>query len=378
MSEAKNLEGHIKFLLCVVADTRKDKDVTRIIEDCIGFSPADVKCVGPSSSSGIHVVECMVDKSRIDAAFYDRLRASEQIAVISDQLSEELYPDILSAASDVENRMRQLLIYVPDMVDGYAEMFLQHDLPKNLMTRSKTPGVAAVVKSGKIDALYSKLTMEHMINILGHDLSWSSYNIDKDDIIGIIDECSTIDDVKRRIMERYQHDNVWGVISRNVLEVSVSWSNIRKELMSVKDIRNRCAHFRAVREADLARIKANRDYILSHTKLKRSISQTEMSSLAYAAKMFNKSIVGDIVQPVWDIQKILENAGGLTSIRNSVMAANNVITNAIVPNLLNSQSYVLSMLPPLGINDKNGECYQGESDNSDDTDENGRRGDNNG
>ena len=143
-----------------------------------------------------------------------------KIGILSDSSSRERAEEVFSAVYEVEIQLRKLLLYLPDLVETYCDILLQHGKYLDKCKSKDTENNLIFKKN--LDTLVSYLTLGEIIEILGYDFSWSSHQPTASDLNELLNSSSSFDDFKTKFNEKGKVTLVWDVITKEVLRKDLS------------------------------------------------------------------------------------------------------------------------------------------------------------
>lgn len=296
------------------------EDVVRIFKSELDISN-DKRDASDRDMKGTFLVHVDIESDKLDRSFYQTIMQSELVALSYDPSNKKIRDDILDHVSIVEHNLRKLLLNISDVVEDYFKYF-----DKTLAKDFSNSGT--LVKAGYTDPITSYLTLDEAINILSLDLSsWSNRKLSADDLLELVQECETIDDIKDVLKKRLATNTIWDQIDKYILKKGTNWEDLRADLDKLKKIRNKAAHFRVVTQSDLIDIKKLAKTITTRTQksaaptttdlvgLQKIISEQLKPSLAYSkiisqqlqltSSSYQKAIV-DSMKPTAPLQEILK------------------------------------------------------------------------
>ena len=221
---------------------------------------------------------------QIGPQIYANINKSLKIGILSDSSSRERAEEVFRAVYEVEIQLRKLLLYLPDLVETYYDILLQHGkyLDK---CKSKDTENSLIFKKN-LDTLVSYLTLGEIIEILGYDFSWSSHQPTASDLNELLNSSSSFDDFKTKFNEKGKVTLVWDVITKEVLRKDLSWEDMKDKLSNLKKYRDAAAHHNHFTEKKKeAAIKLAKE-VEEYVKPLAPLSSKQQAQL----KTFNKQI----------------------------------------------------------------------------------------
>ena len=173
---------------------------------------------------------------QIDPQIYVKINENLKIGILSDSSSRERAEEVFKAVYEVEIQLRKLLLYLPDLVETYYDILLQHgkylDKCKSKDTENN------LIFKNNLETLVSYLTLGEIIEILGYDFSWSSHQLTANDLNKLLNSSSSFDDFKAKCRVII----IWDVIAKEILQKDISWKDMNIKLNKLKEYRDAAAH----------------------------------------------------------------------------------------------------------------------------------------
>lgn len=221
---------------------------------------------------------------RIDPQIYANINKSLKIGILSDSSSRKRAEEVFKAIYEVEIQLRKLLLYLPDLVETYYDILLQHgkylDKCKSKDTENN------LIFKNNLETLVSYLTLGEIIEILGYDFSWSSRQLTVSDLNELLSSSSSFDDLKTKFSEKCKAIIIWDVIAKEILQKDISWKDMKDKLSNLKKHRDAAAHHNHFTEKKKeAAIKLAKE-VEEYVKPSAPLSSEQQAQL----KTFNKQI----------------------------------------------------------------------------------------
>ena len=180
--------------------------------------------------------------------------------------------------------MRKLLLYLPDLVEMYYDILLQHGKYLDKCKSKDTENNLIFKKN--LDTLVSYLTLGEIIEILRYDFSWSSHQLTADDLNELLNRSSSFEDFKAKFGEKCRAIIIWDVIAKEILQKDISWKDMKIKLNKLKEYRDAAAHHNHFTEKKKeAAIKLAKE-VEEYVKPLAPLSSKQQAQL----KTFNKQI----------------------------------------------------------------------------------------
>ena len=276
---------------------------------------------------------------QIDPQIYANIHKSLEIGILSDSSSRERAEEVFRAVYEVEIQLRKLLLYLPDLVETYYDILLQHGkyLDK---CKSKDTENSLIFKKN-LDTLVSYLTLGEIIEILGYDFSWSSRQLTANDIKDLLSNSNSFDDFKKQVTNKSSITLVWDVIADEILQNSLPWEDIKKKLSELKKYRDAAAHHNHFTE------KKKINAIELAKKIEKDIKLPAKSSLSPEQQAQLQILGEQIANSLQSIQKIYFNTETLRQLAEYQQSlASNVIKNFSTPSYLKNFGEILNKTYP--------------------------------
>lgn len=264
---------------------------------------------------------------QIDPQIYVKINENLKIGILSDSSSRERAEEVFRAVYEVEIQLRKLLLYLPDLVETYYDILLQHGkyLDK---CKSKDTENSLIFKKN-LDTLVSYLTLGEIIEILGYDFSWSSRQLTANDIKDLLSNSNSFDDFKKQVTNKSSITLVWDVIADEILQNSLPWEDIKKKLSELKKYRDAAAHHNHFIE------KKKESAIKLAEEIKKDIKLPAKLSLSPEQQAQLQILGGQIVDSLKNIQNIYFNTEAIRQVAEYQQSlVSNMIKNFSTPSCL--------------------------------------------
>lgn len=193
---------------------------------------------------GYSIIRLYIDTEEMTDDFYEKIRQSQNIALLSDgALGRRNREAALKNISDIENKLRKMLMYASDKIDRFEPLFSIDSATKQRLPKG-------IIARGDIDPLMSYLTFGGMIQLLQLDLALSDKNTSMRDLVEMITSAESLVALQASLKVKIEHRRVWDVIASTVLKQPVTWGAVADDLKKLKEFRNAAAHFRCVTRRD--------------------------------------------------------------------------------------------------------------------------------
>lgn len=177
---------------------------------------------------------------QIDPQIYVKINENLKIGILSDSSSRKRAEEVFKAVYEVEIQLRKLLLYLPDLIEAYYDILLQHgkylDKCKSKDTENN------LIFKNNLETLVSYLTLGEIIEILGYDFSWSSRQLTASNLNELLSSSSSFDDLKTKFSEKCKAIIIWDVIAKEILQKDISWKDMKIKLNNLKEYRDAAAH----------------------------------------------------------------------------------------------------------------------------------------
>lgn len=213
---------------------------------------------------------------------YAKIKDSPDIAIMGDSLSRERIAAVLDRIYDVETLLRKLLLHAYDLIDTFFEVFSASKYTKDFRNSK------CVTRRGSLNPITSHLTLGEMKDILGVDLSWSKREaISAQELHELLQSVSDVESLKSEFATKVKAQTVWDVIAENVLKTKTTWTDVHSELKSLKEFRDKSAHYQVITEREKEKLIQKADELLTLLNPpKRKLTKTEQANLSSAAQAF--------------------------------------------------------------------------------------------
>ncbi|MBF1030607.1 MAG: hypothetical protein HXL03_00495 [Candidatus Nanosynbacter sp.] len=255
---------------------------------------------------------------QIDPQIYVKINENLKIGILSDSSSRKRAEEVFKAVYEVEIQLRKLLLYLPDLIEAYYDILLQHGKYLDKCKSKDTENNLIFKKN--LDTLVSYLTLGEIIEILGYDFSWYSHQLTANDLNELLNNSSSFDDFKAKFGEKCKAIIIWDVIAKEILQKDISWKDMKIKLNKLKEYRDAAAHHNHFIEKKKESAIKLAEEIKKDIKLpaKLSLSPEQQAQL----QILNKQIV--------DSLKSVQNAYFNTeAIRQVVEYQQSLVSNVI-------------------------------------------------
>ena len=264
---------------------------------------------------------------QIDPQIYVKINENLKIGILSDSSSRKRAEEVFKAVYEAEIQLRKLLLYLPDLIEAYYDILLQHgkylDKCKSKDTENN------LIFKNNLETLVSYLTLGEVIEILGYDFSWSSRQLTVSDLNELLSSSSSFDDLKTKFSEKYRAIIIWDVIAKEILQKDISWKDMKIKLNKLKEYRDAAAHHNHFIEKKKESAIKLAEEIEKDIKLpaKLSLSPEQQAQL----QILNKQIVDSLK----NIQNIYFNTEVIRQVAEYQQSlASNIIKNFSTPSCL--------------------------------------------
>ena len=229
-------------------------------------------------------VELPEDKLTDD--FYNSVKKSKKIAIVTDELSLQNGKKVIEEIRQVENCLRRLLLHTPDLIENYFSLFSASS-SKSAKSRASN---GEVISATDFDTITSHITFEDVLRIFEDDFSWLNHQPSVNDLAFLIENSSDLGDLKKKIKEKKKIVTVWAVVSKFVLEKPVHWSEVKKQLYTLKELRNTAAHFRTIQTEDVEKAKRLATEVMEKINRQKNRTATEELALTEIIRTANENL----------------------------------------------------------------------------------------
>ena len=233
---------------------------------------------------------------QIDPQIYVKINENLKIGILSDSSSRKRAEEVFKTVYEVEIQLRKLLLYLPDLIEAYYDILLQHgkylDKCKSKDTENN------LIFKNNLETLVSYLTLGEIIEILGYDFSWSSRQLTVSDLNELLSSSSSFDDLKTKFSEKCKAIIIWDVIAKEILQKDISWKDMKIKLNELKEYRDAAAHHNHFIE------KKKESAIKLAEEIKKDIKLPAKLSLSPEQQAQLQILGGQIVDSLKGIQNI--------------------------------------------------------------------------
>lgn len=276
---------------------------------------------------------------QIDPQIYANIHKSLEIGILSDSSSRKRAEEVFKAVYEVEIQLRKLLLYLPDLVEMYYDILLQHGKYLDKCKSKDTENNLIFKKN--LDTLVSYLTLGEIIEILGYDFSWSSHQLTADDLNELLNRSSSFEDFKAKFGEKCRAIIIWDVIAKEILQKDISWKDMKIKLNKLKEYRDAAAHHNHFTE------KKKINAIELAKKIEKDIKLPAKSSLSPEQQAQLQILGEQIANSLQSIQKIYFNTETLRQLAEYQQSlASNMIKSFSTPSYLKNFGEILNKTCP--------------------------------
>jgi|GEM_PF-2173577 len=313
------------FSLVVKADNWND--VITVLKDTLGVTQK----LNSSNRdiSGLFLVSCSFKAAEITKDFYEKIENSENISIHSDGKSTSLYPKILKEVQVVEERLRWLLLHVSDTIENYLDL---------------VNAKAGVVTKKSLDPITASLTFEKTIDLLGFDQSWSGKLLNADEIAKLAADSKDFAEFQKTLTEKTKPKTIWDSIVELVLDSPKTWQEVQPKLLTIRRIRNKCAHFHTVTDDDLSQVQVLKKNILATLKTTKRATTGKKEYEAFNLE-FMKTLSDAVNLRTSTIANLSETVLKANQSLTGLAGGINNLNLPITPSLALSKSLMESVYP---------------------------------
>ncbi len=226
----------VRFLISTSSWTQ----VKKIFSDNLGITK-DKKDDSVIPMRDHYVVEVEMRKDELTDEFYDKVKDSNNVTILSDEYSLENAEKIMGVIAPIELQLRELSVYAYDLAARYKEIIrAKHKTAKRLIAENK------LVANDTYDPLLAFLDFGELIDFLGKTGNQIDDSNLADDTARLMENSATFDDFKRAFTQKFKKQTVWDIIAGAALKNPVDWHDLEQELLALKDIRNIALHHRVL------------------------------------------------------------------------------------------------------------------------------------
>ena len=277
---------------------------------------------------------------QIDPQIYANIHKSLEIGILSDSSSRKRAEEVFKAVYEVEIQLRKLLLYLPDLVEMYYDILLQHGKYLDKCKSKDTENNLIFKKN--LDTLVSYLTLGEIIEILGYDFSWSSRQLTASNLNELLSSSSSFDDLKTKFSEKCKAIIIWDVIAKEILQKDISWKDMKNKLNKLKEYRDAAAHhnhFIEKKKESAIKLAEEIEKDIKLPPAKLSLSPEQQAQL----QILNKQIVDSLK----NIQNIYFNTEAIRQVSEYQQSlVSNMIKNFSTPSCLKNFNEILDKAYP--------------------------------
>lgn len=276
---------------------------------------------------------------QIDPQIYVKIHKSLEIGILSDSSSRERAEEVFKAIYEVEIQLRKLLLYLPDLVETYYDILLQHGKYLDKCKSKDTENNLIFKKN--LDTLVSYLTLGEIIEILGYDFSWSSRQLTANDLNELLNSSRSFDDFKAKFSEKCRAIIIWDVIAKEILQKDISWKDMKIKLNELKEYRDAAAHHNHFIE------KKKESAIKLAEKIEKDIKLPAKLSLSPEQQAQLQTLNKQMVDSLKNIQNIYFNTEAIRQVAECQQSlVSNMIKNFSTPSCLKNFNEILDKACP--------------------------------
>lgn len=297
-ADATTQTYRVRFL----ASTDSWDHVKKIFRDDLGITK-DKKDDSVMSMRDHYIVEIEMFQQELNDEFYDKVRISKCITIISDEYSSENAKKIFDLVTPVELQLRELAVYAYDLAATYKEiMKSKHPIARQLITKNK------LVSEDTIDPLLSFLDFGELIDFLGRTGNQINDSNLSGDAVQLLESSGTFESFKTAFIKKFKQLTVWDIISEAVLADKASWSNVEQDLYKLKDIRNSAVHYRVILPSEVDGAKMISKRLLGRFDRKRIPVAKRITELDSVFDSWNTALRG-YTSSQKAMEKLVSNVG---------------------------------------------------------------------
>ncbi len=298
-------------------------EVKAVFKDDLGITK-DKEDDSVIDAKSHYVVKLTLDINELTEHFYENIRKSIYVTIISDGYSQKVGGEVREYIRDIEVELRELGVYAYDIAKTYEKIITaKRGEAKDLIKKG------VMVSDGNLDPLLSFFDFGELIEFY----SQTANEVDDSDLAHevalLIENSSSFEDFKSVYIKKFKKLSVWDTLSKTLLVESSDWPSVRAKLNRLKEIRNSALHFRVLTPNDL------KDAHSIHAELNKLLRKKKRPATIDTERM--EKTLNAINQSMTSYQKAIE-----TLVNNSVQPQLNEAIKAL-------QRSVLPVTPNLSI-----------------------------
>ena len=241
---------------------------------------------GDRQVGGLFFVTVQLSEEKLTNDFYGSIKKSKCVSIVSDELSRQNGKKVLDEVCRVETGLRRHLLHIPDLAENYFSLFT---ISSNKVVKDRASS-KEVIASSDLNPITSHITLDEILKIFEDDFSWLKHPPIAAELITLIEASADITDLKEKIRAKKKSLTVWSIISQYILEKPTPWSEVKKQLHTLKELRNVAAHFRVIRSEDVENTKSLASEIMGKISKQKVRTATEELALAEFLKGVNDAL----------------------------------------------------------------------------------------
>lgn len=273
------------YKVCLLISTVSWEQVKKVFRDELGITK-DKKDDSVVPIRDHYVVGAELPETELSDDFYAKVAKSKSITILSDESSQERARSALTHIASVELKLRELAVYAYDLAATYREiMNIKHKDAKPLVSKNK------LVDENLADPLVAFFDFGEIIDFLDKTGNLVEETNLADDTARLMESCVSFDEFKKKYAQKFKKLTVWEIISDAVLVSNTQWSDVKKDLLVLKDIRNTALHHRVLSPGKFEEARTTSERLMKQFTTKVPKAKT-VQSMDTTFDSWNKALTG--------------------------------------------------------------------------------------
>ena len=226
--------------------------------EALGITNAlEAKLTDLDRQADLFIIKLEVAEKELTDHNYNRLLKADDICILADGLAKERAQEIIELTTPVERQIKKLLICIlPETEKIFLNIIESHQKYK-----SKLVPTSRIEWSRKIN----DFSFGELPRVLGEDIAKLTKDklLTKDGLLSFITDANDFDSLKSELINLSKSRTIWDSIS-TVLDNTVDFGYISKELLYLCDSRNKAAHLQTILEGRIGKVKKYQTHVMRH------------------------------------------------------------------------------------------------------------------
>lgn len=229
----------------------------------------------------LFMVAVRLPEEKLTTEFYGKIFASDELAIVADELSRKNARLIDEQIYKVEMQLRRLLLHVCDLVEAFNEI-----IAKNTQYTKNFQKEGQIISTNAFEPITSHMTLGEMVNILSFDLSWDKRALTVNEFTSLLNDVTDIKSLATKLGAKIKKNTIWDLINKHLLESKVAWGDISKAMTQIKRARDNVAHFLIITSEEANEVLKQSTHILGRIEKEKKLTSKQAQDFKGDTEVF--------------------------------------------------------------------------------------------